>query len=298
MSSTNFGKIILLHENSRILLYALVFSLILAGQKTLFYEKAGGKGDKTMQRLMGLVRRCADDYRMIAPNDKIAVGVSGGKDSLALLTLLAALREYYPQPFELSAITIDMGLEMDFSPIAALCEKLNVPFTLVKTEIGPIIFDYRKEKNPCSMCAKMRRGALNKALTEQGFSKVALGHHYDDAVETFLMSLIFEGRLSCFQPVTYLDRMGVTQIRPMLYLTEGMVRRFAEEQKLPVIENRCPADKNTKRQEIKELIATLSKTYPDLKERVFGAMQRLPLPEWGVQPHPRRKANGGAGDTE
>lgn len=137
-----------------------------------------------MQRLMGLVRRCADDYRMIAPNDKIAVGVSGGKDSLALLTLLAALREYYPQPFALTAITIDMGLGMDFSPIAALCDKLNVPFTQVKTEIGPIIFDYRKEKNPCSMCAKMRRGALNKALTEQGFSKVALGHHYDDAVET------------------------------------------------------------------------------------------------------------------
>ena len=295
MSSTNFGKIILLHENSQILSYSLVFSPILAGQKTAFYEKAGGKGDKTMQRLMGLVRRCADYYRMIAPNDKIAVGVSGGKDSLALLTLLAALREYYPQPFELTAITIDMGLGMDFSPIAALCDKLNVPFTQVKTEIGPIIFDYRKEKNPCSMCAKMRRGALNKALTEQGFSKVALGHHYDDAVETFLMSLIFEGRLSCFQPVTYLDRMGVTQIRPMLYLTEGMVRRFAAEQQLPVIENRCPADKNTKRQEIKELIATLSKTYPDLKERVFGAMQRLPLPEWGVQPHPRRKANGERG---
>ena len=243
-----------------------------------------------MQRLMGLVRRCADDYRMIAPNDKIAVGVSGGKDSLALLTLLAALREYYPQPFALTAITIDMGLGMDFSPIAALCDKLNVPFTQVKTEIGPIIFDYRKEKNPCSMCAKMRRGALNKALTEQGFSKVALGHHYDDAVETFLMSLIFEGRLSCFQPVTYLDRTGVTQIRPMLYLTEGMVRRFAEEQRLPVIENRCPADKNTKRQEIKELIVTLSKIYPDLKERVFGAMQRLPLPEWGVQPHPRNRS--------
>ena len=287
MSSTNFGKIILLHENSQILSYSLVFSPILAGQKTAFYEKAGGKGDKTMQRLMGLVRRCADDYRMIAPNDKIAVGVSGGKDSLALLTLLAALREYYPQPFELTAITIDMGLGMDFSPIAALCDKLNVPFTQVKTEIGPIIFDYRKEKNPCSMCAKMRRGALNNALLEQGFTKVALGHHYDDAVETFLMSLLFEGRLSCFQPVTYLDRTGVTQIRPMLYLTEGMVRRFAEEQKLPVIENRCPADKNTKRQEIKELIATLSKTYPDLKDRVFGAMQRLPLPEWGVQREPR-----------
>ena len=220
---------------------------------------------------------------MIAPNDKIAVGVSGGKDSLALLVLLAAMRAYYPQPYSLTAITVDMGLGMDFSAVAALCERLEVPFMQVRTQIGPIIFDYRKEKNPCSMCAKMRRGALNNALLEQGFTKVALGHHRDDAVETFLMSLLFEGRLSCFQPVTYLDRTGVTQIRPMLYLTEGMVRRFAEEQKLPVIENRCPADKNTKRQEIKELIAALSKTYPDLRDRVFGAMQRLPLPEWGVQ---------------
>ena len=236
-----------------------------------------------MQRMIGLVRRCAEDYRMIAPNDKIAVGVSGGKDSLALLVLLAAMRAYYPQPYSLTAITVDMGLGMDFSAVAALCERLEVPFMQVRTQIGPIIFDYRKEKNPCSMCAKMRRGALNNALLEQGFTKVALGHHRDDAVETFLMSLLFEGRLSCFQPVTYLDRTGVTQIRPMLYLTEGMVRRFAEEQKLPVIENRCPADKNTKRQEIKELIAALSKTYPDLRDRVFGAMQRLPLPEWGVQ---------------
>ena len=244
-----------------------------------------------MQRMMGLVRRCADDYRMISPDDKIAVGVSGGKDSLTLLALLAAMREYYPRPYELTAITIDMGLEgMDFSPIAEYCESLGVPFHIVKTQIGPIIFDYRKEKNPCSMCAKMRRGALNKALTELGCSKVALGHHYDDAVETFLMSLLFEGRLSCFQPVTYLDRTGVTQIRPMLYLTEGMVRRFAEEQRLPVVKNRCPADKNTKREEIKQLIVRLSKEYPDLKDRIFGAMQRLPLPEWGVVPHKRESS--------
>lgn len=236
-----------------------------------------------MQRMMGLVRRCADDYGMIAPKDKIAVGVSGGKDSLTLLALLAAIREYYPQPFELAAITIDMGLPgMDFSPLSDWCKTLGVPHQIVKTEIAPIIFDYRKEKNPCSMCAKMRRGALNKALTDLGFSKVALGHHYDDAVETFLMSLIFEGRLSCFQPVTFLDRSGVTQIRPMLYLTEGMVRRFAQEQHLPVIHNTCPADKSTKREEIKKLIVRLSKDYPDLKDRIFGAMQRLPLPEWGT----------------
>ena len=243
-----------------------------------------------MQRMMGLMRRCIDDYRMIEPNDKIAVGVSGGKDSLTLLALLAALREYYPQPYDLTAITIDMGLPgMDFAPVEDFCARLGLPYRRVSTQIGPIIFEYRKEKNPCSMCAKMRRGALNQALLEQGFHKVALGHHYDDAVETFLMSLLFEGRLSCFQPVTYLDRSGVTQIRPMLYLTESMVRNFAAEQQLPVVHNVCPSDKHTKRQEIKDLIVTLSATYPDLKNRVFGAMQRLPLPEWGVTPHPRGK---------
>lgn len=243
-----------------------------------------------MQRMMGLMRRCIDDYRMIEPNDKIAVGVSGGKDSLTLLALLAALREYYPQPYDLTAITIDMGLPgMDFALVEDFCARLGVPYRRVPTQIGPIIFEYRKEKNPCSMCAKMRRGALNQALLEQGFHKVALGHHYDDAVETFLMSLLFEGRLSCFQPVTYLDRSDVTQIRPMLYLTESMVRNFAAEQQLPVVHNVCPSDKHTKRQEIKDLIVTLSATYPDLKNRVFGAMQRLPLPEWGVTPHPRGK---------
>ncbi len=242
-----------------------------------------------MQHLMGLVRRCIDDYQMIAPGDKIAVGVSGGKDSMVLLRLLAALREYYPAPFALTAITVDMGFGMDFAPVEELCRSLDIPFHRVQTEIAKIIFDCRKEKNPCSMCSKMRRGALNQALLEQGFTKVALGHHYDDAVETFLMSLIFEGRLSCFQPVTYLDRTGVTQIRPLLYLTESMVRRFSEDEALPIVQNRCPADKNTKREEIKQLISQLRQTYPDIKDRVFGAMQRLPLPEWGVLPHRSKK---------
>ena len=227
-----------------------------------------------MQKLMGLVRRCVDDYHMIESGDKIAVGISGGKDSLVLLMLLAGLREYFDKPFELEAVTIDMGLGMDYSPIAGLCEKWNVPYTVVKTEIGPIIFDYRKEKNPCSMCAKMRRGALNQAILERGFHKLALGHHYDDAVETFVMSLLFEGRISCFQPVTNLDRTGIVQIRPLLYIHEKTVEN------LPVLTNRCPVDKTTKREEVKQLIFQLSQTYPDLKERIFGAMQRYPLPEW------------------
>ena len=153
-----------------------------------------------MQKLMGLVRRCVDDYHMIEPGDRIAVGVSGGKDSLVLLVLLAGLREYFPHPFQLEAITIDMGLGMDYSPIHDLCRELNVPYTIVKTEIAPIIFQHRKEKNPCSRCAKMRRGALNQAILDRGFNKLALGHHYDDAVETFVMNLLFEGRIGSSSP--------------------------------------------------------------------------------------------------
>lgn len=240
-----------------------------------------------MQKLMGLVRRCVDDYDMIKSGDRIAVGVSGGKDSVVLLRLLAGLREYFDKPFELAAITIDMGLGMDYTEIGNLCQELNVPSHIVKTEIGPIIFDHRKEKNPCSMCAKMRRGALNQAILDLGYHKLALGHHYDDAVETFMMSLIYEGRISCFQPVTDLDRTGIIQIRPMLYIHEKTVDNFAKRMNLPIIENRCPVDKTTKREEIKQLIYELSETYPDLKERIFGAMQRLPLPEW--QPHGRYK---------
>lgn len=240
-----------------------------------------------MQKLMGLMRRCIQDYDMIQKGDRLAVGVSGGKDSLVLLKLLTGLREYSDREFAVEAVTIDMGLGMDFSGISQLCGELNVPFNLVKTEIGPIIFDYRKEKNPCSMCAKMRRGALNQALLDLGINKLALGHHYDDAVETFVMSLIYEGRISCFQPVTNLDRTGIIQIRPMLYIHERTVDAFAQRMELPIVENRCPADKHTKREEIKKLVYDLSSTYPDLKERIFGAMQRLPLPEW--EPHGRYK---------
>lgn len=236
-----------------------------------------------MQKLMGLVRRCVDDYDMIQAGDKIAVGVSGGKDSLVLLVLLAGLRKYFNKPFSLEAVTIDMGLGMDYSHISKLCEELDVSYTIVKTEISAIIFDHRKEKNPCSMCAKMRRGALNQAIIEKGFNKLALGHHYDDAVETFVMNLLFEGRIGCFQPVTNLDRTGIIQIRPMLYIHEKTVDNFAGRMELPILENRCPVDKTTKRTEVKELVFDLSKTYPDLKERIFGAMQRYPLAEWEPQ---------------
>ena len=246
-----------------------------------------------MQKLVGLVRRCTEDYNMIAPGDRIGVGVSGGKDSLALLVFLAELKKYNHIPFELEAITIDMGLGMDYSGIETLCQKLNVPLTIVKTEIAPIIFDHRKEKNPCSMCAKMRRGALNQTLLDRGLNKLALGHHYDDAVETFIMSLLFEGRISCFQPVTDLDRTGIIQIRPMLYIHERTIDHFAQKENLPVLTNRCPVDKTTKREEVKKLIFDLSSTYPDLKERIFGAMQRFPLPEWEPKGRYKRPKDDG-----
>ena len=246
-----------------------------------------------MNKILSLVRRCVEDYDMIQPGDRIAVGVSGGKDSLMLLTALARLREFYPVPFEVEAVTLDMGHAdgrpgMDFSPVEAYCRTLGVPYTLKKSEIHHVIFDLRREKNPCSMCAKMRRGALHGVLQERGLEKIALGHHYDDAVETFFLSLIFEGRLSCFQPVTYLDRAGITQIRPLLYCGEKLIRHTAQRLELPVVENPCPADGNTKRQEIKELIYELQGRYPGLKARAFGAMQRLPLPEWGPREHRRR----------
>ena len=246
-----------------------------------------------MEKILSLTRRCVEDYDMIHPGDRIAVGVSGGKDSLVLLLALARLREFYPVPFTVEAITLDMGAaegrpRMDFSPIAALCRELEVPYTILDSEIQHIIFDLRREKNPCSMCAKMRRGALHGAMQERGLTKIALGHHYDDAVETFYMSLIFEGRLSCFQPVTYLDRTGITQIRPLLYCGESLIRHTAQRLGLPVVENPCPADGNTRRQEVKELIYELQGRYPGLKARTFGAMQRLPLPAWGPAEHRRR----------
>ena len=233
-----------------------------------------------MQKLIGLVRRCVEDYRMIAPGDRIGVGVSGGKDSLALLVFLAELKKYYPQPFHLEAITIDMGLGMDYSGIEKLCRDLDVPYTIIKTEIAPIIFDYRQEKNPCSMCAKMRRGALNQALLERDLHKLALGHHYDDVLETFLLNLIHGGRLGCFQPVTYLDRTDITVIRPMIYVQEKDARSFCRSNQIPVIHNPCPANGYTQRQEMKDLMKEMEKRYPGLRKRIFGALQRSGLDEW------------------
>ena len=237
--------------------------------------------NKLLNDFTGTVRRAVDDYDMILEGDRVAVGVSGGKDSMLLLLALSHLRRFYPRYFELEAVTVELGFEgMDFTPVKELCEKLEVPYTCLRTDIKEVVFDVRREDNPCSLCAKMRRGAINDLIRQRGVNKLALGHHFDDAVETFMMSLLFEGRLSCFRPVTYLDRSGVTQIRPLIYAGEQKIANLAAQLNVPVVENPCPQDKASKRYEIKQLLKGMSAEYPDMKSKIFGAMQRMPLPGW------------------
>ena len=234
-----------------------------------------------MKRILSLMRKCVQDYDMISPGDRIAVGVSGGKDSLVLLRALAELRKFYPAEYSIVAVTVDPGIPgMDFAPIVDYCKELDIEYKIVKSQLYDIIFNIRKESNPCSLCAKMRRGMLHDAAIAEGCNKVALGHHFDDAVETFMLSQVYEGRLSCFFPVTWLDRKQITMIRPMLYVTESIIRGAARRLELPVVENPCPADGNTKRQEIKDLLRDLNTKYPGIRERIFGAIERLPLPGW------------------
>ena len=234
-----------------------------------------------MHHIEGVVRRCIEDFHMIAPGDHIAVGVSGGKDSLLLLAALCALKRYLPVPFTLHAITLSMGFPgVDFSPVAQLCRAWDVPFSLIETRIGTLLFEERREKNPCSLCAKLRRGILYRTAIEAGCNKAALGHHRDDAVETLLLSLFFEGRMHCFRPVTYLDRRGITLIRPLLYLPESDVTAAATRLGLPVTHNPCPANGETKRQEIKELTLSLEKHDPHLRHKLMNALQNSPLPGW------------------
>ncbi len=235
-----------------------------------------------IQRLYSLIRKGIDDYNLIQNGDKIAIGVSGGKDSVALLEGLAGLKRFYPKKFELVAISVSLGFEgMDFSPIRELCDKLNVPYYVVDTDIAEIIFEARKESNPCSLCAKMRKGALNEKAKELGCNKVAYGHHKDDVIETLFMSMIYEGRIHSFAPETYLDRMDLTVIRPMLYLTEADVIGFKNKYELPVVKNKCPADGNTKREYIKNLIADINKETPGVKNRIFTAMVTQNISGWG-----------------
>lgn len=227
-----------------------------------------------MAKILSYLRRAVDDYAMIAPGDRVAVGVSGGKDSLAALCALAELQRFYPHPFELEAITLDMGGEaMDFSGIAALCTRIGVPYSVHATQIREIVFDIRKEPNPCALCANLRRGALNRIAKAQGCNKVVLGHHFDDAVETFMLSLFFEGRVSCFTPVTHLTRMDITALRPLIYAPERDIIGYVRQNALPVVHNPCPANGNTKRQYIKELLGQLGHENRGLKGRLFTALK-------------------------
>ncbi len=219
-----------------------------------------------------MVRRCDADFDLIETGDRVAVGLSGGKDSLALLHALAAYRRFCPHPFELCAVVIDAGAGCDFSPLYPMCEELSVPLYVVKTDIAPIVFKERKEKNPCSLCAKMRRGALDGKLNELGYNVLALGHNADDLVETFLLSMLYEGRLNTFHPKSYLDRAGIKLIRPLLYVREKETAAFVRENNIPVVVNPCPANGFTERETMKSLIDEMCKITPDAFERTHSAL--------------------------
>lgn len=234
-----------------------------------------------IQRLLSLTRQAIDDYGLIQPGDKIAIGISGGKDSLALLYALQGLQKFYPNKFDLCAITVDLGFgDFDLSPVKLLCRELSVDYTVVPTEIGRILFDTRKESNPCALCAKMRKGALNEAAVRLGCNKIAYAHHRDDLIETMLLSLIYEGRFYSFSPETFLDRTGLTVIRPMIYVKEADVIGFKNRYQLPVCKNPCPVDGKTKREYVKQLTRQLNLDAPGVKERFFHAITEGNIDGW------------------
>ncbi len=234
-----------------------------------------------LQRLLSLVRQAIDQYHMIEEGDHIAIGISGGKDSLTLLWGLAYLQRFYPKQFSLSAITVDMGIDtMDLEPIKALCQEFQVSYEIVPTEIGKILFDIRKETNPCSLCAKLRKGALNNKALEMGCNKIAYAHHKDDLIETAMMSLLYEGRFYAFSPVTHLDRTDLTVIRPLMFVSEADVKGFRNKYQLPVCKNPCPMDGHTRREYVKNLIHTLNMENPGVKDRLFRAVIEGHIDGW------------------
>ncbi|MBQ8605584.1 MAG: tRNA 2-thiocytidine biosynthesis protein TtcA [Clostridia bacterium] len=237
-----------------------------------------------MQQTMSRLRRAIDDYNMIEKGEKVAVAISGGKDSALLLAAMKNLSRFHPTQFSVCAVFVDLGFgNIDIDGIKKMCEELDVPLNIKHTEIGKIIFEYRQESNPCALCAKMRRGVIHDGALEMGAKKIALGHHLDDAVETFLLNLMFESRISCFQPVTYLSRKDVTVIRPMIYLTEREVKGAINRLSIPTFKNPCPADGNTKRQDAKSIIKELEKQNPSIKKSIFGALQRSGIDGWGLE---------------
>ena len=237
-----------------------------------------------LQRLLSLARKAVDDYHMIQSGDRIAVGISGGKDSLTLLCALNGLKRFFPADFELIPICVDLGFSdkdpAAFGALRRFTADMGLELIVVESQIAEVVFDIRKESNPCSLCAKLRKGAFNTRAKELGCNKIAYAHHRNDFTETLLMSLIFEGRISCFSPVSYLDRMDLTLIRPLMYVEEPDIIGFARENELPVMKNPCPADGNTRREEMKKLLADLNKTYHGVSERMFGAIIRGDLKGW------------------
>mgnify|MGYP005806478733 CR=1 FL=1 len=234
-----------------------------------------------LQRLLSLTRQAVDDYAMINSGDHIALGISGGKDSLTLLYALAGLRRFYPQSFSLSAITVDLGLgNMDLEPIKALCRQFSVPYEVITTEIGKILFEARNEAHPCSLRAKLRKGAFNQAALSLGCNKIAYAHHRDDLIETMFLSLFYEGRFYAFSPRTDLDRSGLTLIRPLLYVSEAEIKGFSKKYSLPVCKNPCPVDGKTRREFVKNLTAQLNREIPGVKDRIFHAIIQGDIEGW------------------
>lgn len=243
-----------------------------------------------LQQLLSYTRRAVDDYEMIEEGDKIAIGISGGKDSLTLLYALQGLRRFYPKKFDIHAVTVDLGFDnINFDKIRQLCDDLEVPYSIIKTDIAQIVFDERKESNPCSLCAKMRKGALNEEMKNIGCNKIAYAHHKDDVVETMLMSLIFEGRFHTFSPKTYLSRIDLTLIRPLIYVNESNIIGFVNKFNLPVLKSPCPVDGYTKREYTSELLDQLIRENPGVKERMFTAIVDANLPGWPEYKGRRKK---------
>lgn len=223
------------------------------------------------------MRKAITQYNMLEDGDTVAVGVSGGKDSVALLTGLAMLRSYIGIDYKLVALTLDPGFggqRTDYTPIRDLCDQYQIPYIVKDTNIGEIIFDIRKESNPCSLCARMRRGALHDLAVANGCNKIALGHHFDDVIETFFMNLFEEGRIGCFSPVTYLSRKDITLIRPLVFAPEKEIRQAVKKAGLPIVKSKCPADGATNREKTKLFLVEKEKVSKDFKVKIFGAIKR------------------------
>ncbi len=239
-----------------------------------------------MDKLVGHVRAAIEKYDMIQEGDRIAVGVSGGKDSMFLLAALQSISQYYPKHFEVTAITADPcfgGKETDFSQIAEFCRERAIPYIIRKTRLGTIIFEENQEKNPCSLCARMRRGILHNICVEEGFNKIALGHHMDDAAQTFMMNLLYGGRIGCFSPKSYLSRKNLTMIRPLLFCKEKNIISAVRRANIPIVKSACPADGVTARKDTEVLLTSMQAEFPDIKAKIIGAMQRAELDGWGLQ---------------